>query len=120
MARTHLSAGADVVVPQFLRRPELIDQLRHVAADVGAVFVLAALVSSPEEAAARFQSRSTSTDQNHRDAVELQNAPGALPVEELYEVMMEMLASYDDVRYVESVPGDIDGTYEELCRRLAE
>jgi hypothetical protein len=34
--------------------------------------------------------------------------------------MMTLLATYDDVRYVESVPGDIDGTYEELCRRLAE
>ena len=119
MARTHLAAGADVVVPQFLRRPELIDQLRQVAADVGAGFVLAALVSSPEEAAARFQSRSTSTDQNHRDAVELQNAPGALPVEALYEGMMEMLASYDDVRYVKSVPGDIDGTYDRLLQRLS-
>ena len=120
MARTHLSTGADVVVPQFLRRPDFLDQLRQVTEAVGAEFVLAALVSSPEEAAARFQSRSTSTEQNHRDAVELQKAPGALPVEELYAGMMEMLASYDDVRYVESVPGDIDGTYEELCRRLAE
>ena len=120
MARTHLSTGADVVVPQFLQRPELIDHLRQVADDVGAEFVLVALVSSPEEAAARFHARSTSTEQNHRDAVALQQAPGARPVEELYEGMMTLLASYDDVRYVESVPGDIDGTYEELCRRLAE
>jgi predicted kinase len=120
MARTHLATGADVVVPQFLRRPELIDQLRLVADDVGAEFVLAALVSSPEESAARFQSRAMSTEQNHRDAVELQKAPGALPVEELYAGMMEMLASYDDVRYVESVPGDIDGTYDRLLQRLSE
>ena len=120
MARTHLSTGADVVVPQFLQRPDFIDQLRQVTEDVGAEFVLAALVSSPEEAAARFQSRSTSTEQNHRDAVELQKAPGALPVEELYEGMREMLASYDDVRYVESVPGDIDGTYERLLRHLSD
>ena len=119
MARTHLSTGADVVVPQFLRRPDFIDQLRLVADDVGAEFVLAALVSSPEEAAARFHARSTSTEQNHRDAVDLQQAPGARPVEELYAGMMEMLASYDDVRYVESVPGDIDGTYDRLLQRLS-
>jgi predicted kinase len=120
MARTHLATGADVVVPQFLRRPEFIDQLRQVAEDVGAEFVLAALVSRPEEAAARFQSRSRSTEQNHRDAVELQKAPGALPVEDLYAGMMEMLASYDDVRYVESVPGDVNGTYERLLQRLSD
>ena len=120
MARTHLSTGADVVVPQFLQRPELIDHLRQVADDVGAEFVLVALVSSPEEAAARFHARSTSTEQNHRDAVALQQAPGARPVEELYEGMMEMLASYDDVRYVESVPGDIDGTFATLVRRITK
>jgi predicted kinase len=120
MARTHLSTGADVVVPQFLQHPDFIDLLRQVTEDVGAEFVLAALVSSPEEAAARFQSRSTSTEQNHRDAVELQKAPGALPVEELYEGMREMLASYDDVLYVESVPGDIDGTYERLLQHLSD
>ena len=119
MARTHLATGADVVVPQFLRRPKFIDQLRQVADDVGAEFVLAALVSSPEEAAARFHARSTSTEQNHQDAVELQKAPGALSVEELYVGMMELLASYDDVRYVESVPGDIDGTYDRLLQRLS-
>jgi len=120
MARTHLATGADVVVPQFLRRPEFIDQLRQVAEDVGAEFVLAALVSRPEEAAARFQSRSRSTEQNHRDAVELQKAPGALPVEELYAGMMTLLATYGDVRYVESVPDDVDGTYERLLQRLSD
>ena len=118
MARTHLSTGADVVVPQFLQRPELIDHLRQVADDVGAEFVLVALVSSPEEAAARFHARSTSTEQNHRDAVALQQAPGARPVEELYEGMLALLASYNDVRYVESVPGDIDGTFATLVRRI--
>jgi len=120
MARTHLATGADVVVPQFLRRPEFIDQLQQVAEDVGAEFVLVALVSSPEEAAARFQSRSTSTEPNHRDAVALQKAPGALPVEELYEGMREMLDSYENVRYVQSVPGDIDGTYERLRQHLSD
>jgi len=118
MARTHLATSADVVVPQFLRRPDFIDQLRQVTEDVGAEFVLAALVSSPEEAAARFQARSTSTEQNHRDAVELQQAPGARLVEDLYEGMMEMLATYDDVRYVESVRGDVDGTFATLVRRI--
>ena len=34
--------------------------------------------------------------------------------------MTELLASYDDVRYVESVPRDIDGTYERLLQRLSD
>jgi predicted kinase len=119
MARTHLSVGADVVVPQFVYRPDLIDQLRQVAAEIDAEFVLVVLVSSPEEAASRFASRATSSEQNHRDAAALQQAPGARPLERLYEGMMKMLAAYDDVRHVSSVPGDIDGTYGRLLQVLS-
>lgn len=120
MARTHLEAGHDVVVPQFIERPGFIEDVRAVAVDTGAEFVLVALVSSPEEAASRFQERVGSPDPNHLDAVHLQSAPGARTVEDMYAGMLNLLATYEDVRYVESVPGDVDGTYAELSRRLAE
>jgi predicted kinase len=118
MARTHLTAGLDVVVPQFIERPGFIEDVRTVATDTGADFVLIALVSSPEEAASRFQGRVSSADPNHLDAAHLQSAPGARRVEDMYAGMLDLLATCDDVRYVRSVPGDIDGTYNELCRRL--
>jgi predicted kinase len=120
MARTHLAAGHDVVVPQFIERRGFIGDLRAVAEDTAADFVLVALVSSPEEAASRFTARVGSPESNHLDAVHLQSAPGARSLEDMYFGMLDLLATYDDVRYVESVPGDIDGTYEELNRRLAE
>jgi predicted kinase len=120
MARTHLEAGHDVVIPQFIERHGFIEDVRAVAADTGADFVLVALVSSPEEAASRFGERAGSNDPNHLDAVHLQSAPGARTVEDMYAGMLELLASYDDVRYVRSAPGDIDGTFAELERRLAE
>lgn len=120
MTRTHLAAGHDVVVPQFIERPGFIEDVRALAVDAGAEFVLVALVSSPEEAAARFEGRVATTDPNHVDAVHLQSAPGARTVEDMYEGMLGLMATYEGVRYVRSVPGDIDGTYEELCRRLAE
>ena len=120
MARTHLAAGHDVVIPQFIERPGFIDDVRAVAQDTGAQLVLVALVSSPEEAASRFDARGGSADPNHLDAVHLQSAPGARTVEDMYAGMLGLLATYGDVRYVESVPGDIDGTYQELTRRLAE
>lgn len=120
MARTHLVAGHDVVVPQFIERPGFIEDVRAVAIDAGADFVLVALVSSPEEAASRFRERVGSPDPNHLDAVHLQSAPGARTVEDMYAGLLELLATYEDVRYVRSVPGDIDGTYAELSKRLAE
>ena len=120
MIRTHLAAGHDVVVPQFIERPGFIEDVRTVTLDVGAEFVLVALVSSPDEAASRFEARVGTTDPNHLDAVHLQSVPGVRTVEDMYEGMLRLLATYEGVRYVRSVPGDIDGTYEELTRRLAE
>jgi predicted kinase len=110
IARTQLQAGDDVVVPQFVRRPPLIEQCRDLAAATGARFVLVALVSSPEEAADRFRARLGSPDANHRDAAFLQAAADAEPVEALYQAMLTMLAGFPETRYVPSLPGDIKGT----------
>src|SRR3954465_8108698 len=56
-ARTHLLAGHDVVVPQFLARPEFIDRLAALAADVGAPFVEVILLDSKEKTLRRCQER---------------------------------------------------------------
>ncbi|HET9659576.1 MAG TPA: AAA family ATPase [Thermomicrobiales bacterium] len=108
MIRTHLEAGLDVVVPQFLFRSPFIVELERVAGVAGGRFVEIALVSSSEEAAARFEARAESADPNHRDAVQLQRAAGARPIEELYREMIAMLRQERPAtRFVESVPGDI-------------
>ncbi|MCA9860138.1 MAG: AAA family ATPase, partial [Thermomicrobiales bacterium] len=71
MVRTHLGAGLDVIVPQFLMRPTFLRELELVAQESGSRFVEIALISSPEEAAARFETRRDSQDANHQDAVRL-------------------------------------------------
>jgi predicted kinase len=119
-ARAQLELGGDVVVPQFVHRPELIEQFRELAGDTGASFVLVALVSSAKEAVQRFRARDTSEDPNHRDAVHLQDAPGAAPIEELYADMLAMLAGFPEAVYVESIPGDVGATLaavREVLRR---
>jgi len=113
-ARAQLELGGDVVVPQFLRRGELIEQFRELAGATGARFVLVALVSSAQEAAGRFGARSGSEDPNHRDAAHLQGAAGAAPIEELYADMLAMLSGFPEAIYVESVPGDVEGTFAAL------
>jgi len=47
----HLNAGRDVVVPQYVRRPELIDRLTETAAGCGALFIETALLIDAFEAA---------------------------------------------------------------------
>lgn len=119
IARAQLAAGGDVVVPQFVRRPELVEQFRELASLTGSRFRLVALVSGAAEAAARFAGRAGSADPNHADAEFLQSAPGAPTVEELYADMLAMLARFGETRYVEVIPGDVEGTLAELRRALA-
>ena len=119
IARAQLEAGGDVVVPQFVRRSALIEQFRTLAAESASRFVLVALVSSGGEAAARFADRAGSADPNHADAEFLQSAPGAVPVDELYDAMLAMLAGLGETRYVEVAPGDVEATFTELLQALA-
>jgi predicted kinase len=119
MIGTHLVEGLDVVVPQFLFRMPFILELEQVAVESGARFVEIALVSSPEEAAARFAARAESSDSNHQDAVRLQQAAGAQPIEELYAALVEMLRGRPATQFVESAPGDIAGTFA-IVRRIVD
>lgn len=54
---THLSSGRDVVVPQYLRRIDFIDQLAQTARSASAAFLECALVVGHAEAATRFDRR---------------------------------------------------------------
>lgn len=120
MIRTHLTAGLDVVVPQFLVRAAFILDLERVTREAGGDFIDIALVSSPAEAATRFAARSSSDDPNHQDATRLQRAAGARPIEELYREMVAMLQrERPGTRFVESVPGDITGTLTRLHTAIA-
>jgi predicted kinase len=56
-ARAHLASGRDVVVPQYLRRPELIEELAALAAEVGADFVECVVHAEPDLADRRFHER---------------------------------------------------------------
>lgn len=60
-ARTHLLAGYDVVVPQFLARPEFILALETLAAEVGVEFVELVLLDSKENVLHRCAERGDPT-----------------------------------------------------------
>jgi len=57
MAGAQLTAGRDVIVPQFLGHPEFIDQLAGLANSVGAWFVHLVLPVNRAEMHARFNTR---------------------------------------------------------------
>lgn len=57
MARVHLHAGHDVVVPQYPGRPEFLERLAAVAEQARVPFGEAALVTGPGPGRARFDAR---------------------------------------------------------------
>ena len=57
LARTHLGAGFDVVLPQYLGRREPVDALSAVAAEVGAELVHLVLADERDAVVQRFRAR---------------------------------------------------------------
>jgi predicted kinase len=121
MARTHLLGGHDVVVPQFLRRPDFALALADVASDVAASFVEVTLVVEPTEAARRFSHRSLhSARVEDRDAAALLERHGG--VDSLHDMptqLASLLAARPATRVLPA-DGDLESTYRELRAVLDE
>jgi len=112
MALTHLAAGHDVFVPQFLGRPEFIDELAALAVETGSTFVEIALVLDRESARSALAER-TADPQNdtHRDAAALvEQSGGTSAVDEMFDRYEALLDQRPGARRVEVERGDIDAT----------
>ena len=57
MARDHLVRGFDVIVPQYLARPEFRERLQELADEVGAPFVETVLTDDADAVIERFRAR---------------------------------------------------------------
>jgi predicted kinase len=103
-ARAHLAAGHDVVVPQFLGRPDFIEQIEALAAEVGAVFVEVILVDTKENVLDRFAVRG-----------EPITFPG--DVAEMYDRLMAIIPSRPHAIRL-PVAGGVDRTYRSFLECL--
>jgi hypothetical protein len=120
-ARTHLGAGHDVVVPQFLGRPEFIVQLEHLTNEVGAEFHEIVLLDSKENVLRRFAERSRAAlDPAHTDAQEmLDRAGGAGELAAMYDRLLSVVASRPSVKIVTTEDGQVDQAYRDFISSLA-
>ncbi len=117
MARTHLRAGHDVVVPQFLGRMEFLRSLAELGADVGVEFIEVVLLSSPDEAVDRFAQRTaTSSRSGDRHAAAVVERAGGVNVQirAMYQQLLDVVAARPATRIVQTVTGDVDATYAAL------
>lgn len=122
MAETHLRSGHDVIVPQFLARPEFIEALHSVASAVGVPFVEVALMLDRATAVSAFAERSKNpTSQSHVDATTLvQRSKSSDPVGEMYDAWLALMNRRPQAIRVDVARGDIDGTYARLTNKLPD
>lgn len=121
MARDHLAGGRDVVVPQLVARPQFLEQLEALAAEVGARFVEVVLLDSWEATVARLAHRTAAAlDPAHVEAQQMLDRSGGLPaLQEMYDRLVALLPSRPTATVMPTHEGDPDRTYRDLMSRVA-
>jgi predicted kinase len=104
-ARTHLTAGHDVIVPQFLGRPAFILQLEHLAHNVGAVFHEIVLRDSKGNMLRRYAERADPF-------------PGESELSMMHDRLESIIAARQGAIVVQVADGDPDRTYRAVLRCL--
>jgi predicted kinase len=106
-ARTHLAAGHDVVIPQFLGRPAFLEQVERLAREVGADFHEIVLLDSKENALRRFAGRATT---NPATADELST---------MYDRLLVIIAARPAARVVSTTDGRPEQAYQDFLNSLS-
>jgi predicted kinase len=113
MARAHLSAGHDVIVPQLLTRREFVEELRALAAEVGADFDELVLLDDREAVLERARRRSEPAGGFSARALA---AKQGSTLEDSYDRFVEALEARDDAVVIRAA--SLDEAYAALSRLL--
>jgi hypothetical protein len=117
MARIHLVAGHDVVVPQFIANPEYLDRLSDLAHEVDAQHLEFVLLDDLGSAESRFHARINDplrAEHQRVAAVFIDEAGGYA---HQYERLARCLEDRDSIE-IESIGGDPEGTYRAVLAHL--
>jgi predicted kinase len=115
-ARTHLAAGHDVVIPQFLGRPAFLEQVERLAHEVGADFREIVLLDSKENALRRFTSRAAT---NPTAAAMVAHAGGLDELSTMYDRLLAIIASRPTARVVPTTDGQPEQAYQDFLDSLS-
>jgi hypothetical protein len=120
MAKTHVSAGHDVVIPQYLGRLSEIAKFEAAAHQCDAEFVEVLLMDTRDECLRRFAARSEAPgDPWHREAQELVDASGGLSLlGDMYDRLTLVSRARPNAVVVPNPEGAIETTYRTLARLL--
>lgn len=117
MARIHLLAGHDVVVPQFVANPDYLDRLLELGRHVGAQAIEFVLLDDASSAERRFHARvrDPRLAEHQRVAAAFIEQAGGYAYQ--YARLARSLAGRELVE-VRSVEGDPDATYRAVLAHL--
>ena len=120
MARAHLAAGHDVLVPQYLGRPLFLEQAEQLAARVGARFVELVLLDEREPALRRFVERTAAAgDPAHVEAGRLlARRGGHAELAAMYDRLLALLPGRPHAQVIPCRDGAEDAAYAALHARL--
>ncbi len=115
-ARAHLSAGHDVIVPQYLGRLPFIEALAELADEVGATFHELVLMDSKVASLRRFEARTgRAADPGHAEAAAtVAAAGGRASLAQMYDALLEVVAQRPTTQVVPTTEGEIAETYAAL------
>jgi len=117
MARTHLRAGHDVIVPQFIALPSYLDDLAQVGAELAVRHVELVLLDDAAASERRFHQRLDDPlwGEHQRVAAEFVAAAGGYAHQ--YQRLIDGLPGRNAVE-IPSVDGDLEGTYQLLLAQV--
>ena len=120
MAAEALLAGHDVIAPQYLARPEFIDELEEVASRTDSTFHELVLMDTRAKAIARFHARSDDPYLGTHHAESVAMTAGDEELGEMYDRLVTLLGERPRARKIETRAGDIDHAYRAVMRELAD
>ena len=119
-AGTHLGAGHDVIVPQFVAQTGFIGKLAALAVAHHADFRELVLLDPKPTTLQRFAERTaTSTASEHRVAAEmLQAAGGPTELAAMYDRLLDAVRTRPKTKIIRPDVGDPEATYRRLLTAL--
>lgn len=120
MASTHLAGGRDVVLPQYLARPDEIDAFEKVAHQQGAAFREVVLLDEKAEVVARFDRREDDSEWGRHNRRLVSDGGGPMLLAAMYDRLMEILPLRPSAVIVRSQADAVEDTYSSLIQALRQ
>lgn len=120
MAATHLRAGHDVVLPQYLGRLSEIERFERIAAEADSRFIEIVLLDSKQASLERFAQRGAAplppVVRHLQDHVE--RGGGRQLIADMYDRLIEVATARSAATIISSIAGDVEGTYTAVCETV--